>query len=292
MDDIRKIFDGNDSDVILVSLQEHFTLRSNILKVLSKVLPEHKVLSTSRALGLWSMVLSKKSYDVQTMRIGLGPFGFPNKGACITKIASELVFVSCHLTAHVENNDVRLSQILKIFECTCDEETVRDVKTVIIAGDMNFRVASTKCHATYSAARQFDQCNDFKKMYPVFREGTVRFGPSYKYVNNTNTLSKSRQPAWCDRIFVSSVYNVTFRRYSSIEDVILSDHKPVMSVFKITSKRSESAALPDVKYRSNRILHGFTWLCCFLYECSEVILGCCIVLALLLLFVRLKLLSR
>lgn len=288
MEGVRRALGDINTDVILISLQEHFVLHSTVSVGIGKMFPGYKALSVCRMVGLWSVVLSKEDYKVDVMRIGLGWLGLPNKGACVTRLCCGIVFVSCHLSAHVGNNKRRLKQIQTMFECVCDEWSLRNARTVVIAGDMNFRMSEGTCSVDYSEVGRFDQCNEFKRLYPMFKEHPICFGPTYKYINNTDTLSGKRQPAWCDRILVSSIHEVMFEGYGSIEDMRSSDHRPVLAMFRMSGGRGGETALPRTKHRAHRVMRGFAETCSVLYEYGEVLLCCSLVVVFCLLYVRLK----
>lgn len=284
---IQECLNGCDSDMVLISLQEHFDLRSRVPDAVSKVLPAHTMVSVSRVCGLWSLVLSKKSCSAHAVRMGLGMLGFINKGACITQISEDLVFISCHLAPHLRNNKARLEQIQRIFEYVCTEEAQKRVATVVLAGDLNFRISSAKSITDYGVAREFDQSREFSKLYSSFREGDIWFQPTYKYINNTDALSRKRHPSWCDRVFVSSAHEIAFNKYVSVRDVMSSDHRPVLSVFRLCGA-SGHKALPDVEHRPHTVNRGLTVLYCASHEFMEIILVLVLLLALYLLSMRFK----
>ena len=62
--------------------------------------------------------------------------------------------------------------------------------------------------------------------------------PTYKYKENSNEYDYSRIPGWTDRILYKSkkYYDIMLCEYSSINNINLSDHKPVYAIFKIDCK--------------------------------------------------------
>lgn len=289
---IPRILGHVESDMILISLQEHFDFCGSIIKSVLKMDPSYRVISVDRILGLWSIVLSKERHTASTMRMGFGPFGFINKGVCVTRISNGVIFISCHLSAHQENNKKRLKEIRKIFECICDEGSLKSTDTVILAGDVNFRIFGGPKNLDYSKVKENDQCNEFKRAYPSFSEGIIDFKPTYKYIVHTNELCSKRQPSWCDRVFVSSSYTSTFNLYRSAYDVKISDHKPVVCVFEIDGKRIDRTAIPMVGYNGHLVIRGFTRLYCSVYEYRNTAFVCLLVLVLYLMLARCKTIPR
>ncbi|AFN83941.1 inositol polyphosphate-5-phosphatase [Encephalitozoon romaleae SJ-2008] len=287
-DAIPKILGHTNSDMILISLQEHFDVYSSVIKPVLKMYPSYRVISVDRVFGLWSIVLSKERYTASTIRMGFGPLGLINKGVCVTKISNGVIFISCHLSAHQENNKKRLKEIRKIFECICDEESLKSTDTVILAGDMNFRISGGLKNLDYSKAKENDQCNEFKRAYPSFSEGIIDFKPTYKYIVATNELCSERQPSWCDRVFVSTSYTSTFNAYRSAYNVKISDHKPIVCVFEVGGKRIDRTAIPMVGYNGHQVIRGFTRFYCGIYEYRNTAFVCLLVLVLYLMLIRSK----
>lgn len=279
---------GDESDMVLISLQEHFDLYSDVVRSVLKMHPLYKVVSVSRVLGLWSIVLSRRRCAADVMRIGLGPLGFINKGACMTRLSNGVMFVSCHLSAHQGNNARRLEEARKIFECICSSEALGSVDTVVLAGDMNFRTAEGTGGLEYSQASQYDQCNEFKEAYPMFQEAEIGFGPTYKYILGTDELSTERSPSWCDRVLVSSSYTSRFCTYDSAHGVRISDHKPVVCMLRIGGKKTGRVTVPMVGYNAHLVLRGLTRVICAIHEYCDAIAVCLLVLGLCLALARYK----
>lgn len=76
-----------------------------------------------------------------------------------------------------------------------------------------------------------------------FSEGEISFCPSYKFDVGTSTFDtseKCRTPAWCDRVLwrdPSTSYNAPI--YTSICDIVVSDHKPVVCVIATSSDSTQ-----------------------------------------------------
>ncbi len=71
-----------------------------------------------------------------------------------------------------------------------------------------------------------------------FREPDITFLPSYKYDPGTDTFDtseKKRTPAYCDRVmyFHAAEQHVRNLQYTCVNEVRVSDHKPVRSIFSL-----------------------------------------------------------
>ncbi|CAI5759973.1 unnamed protein product [Candida verbasci] len=95
-----------------------------------------------------------------------------------------------------------------------------------------------------------------------FSESEIKFQPTYKYHLNTSIYNSKRSPSWCDRILYLNTYetsdiddfklNLTktklpkheifpiINKYSSIDSILLSDHKPVILDITIPFKPPKS----------------------------------------------------
>ncbi|ADM12457.1 inositol polyphosphate-5-phosphatase [Encephalitozoon intestinalis ATCC 50506] len=290
-DAIPEILGDQKSDMILISLQEHFDSQSTVAKSIQKMYPSYRMISVDRMFGLLSIVLSKERHTVERIKMGFGILGFINKGVCVTKISNGIMFISCHLSAHQENNKKRLKEIRRIFECVCDSESVRNVKTVILAGDMNFRIAGGSRSLDYLKSGKDDQCNEFKRAYPMFLEGMIDFKPTYKYIAGTDELCKKRHPSWCDRVFVSSSY-VKFNTYDSAYEVKISDHKPILCALEVSDKKTSRAAIPMIGYSGHHVIRGLTRFYCIVHEYRNAVSALLLIIMLYLMLSRFKTISR
>ena len=66
--------------------------------------------------------------------------------------------------------------------------------------------------------------------------------PTYKFKEKNNEYDYERVPGWTDRILFKSkkMYDIMLCEYNSIENILLSDHKPVFAIFKINFKNKEN----------------------------------------------------
>ena len=74
-----------------------------------------------------------------------------------------------------------------------------------------------------------------------FKEGEIKFAPTYKFDVGTHTYDTSRKqrvPSWTDRILYKDDSNrVTLLDYTSVPGVSMSDHKPINGIFEVVTKR-------------------------------------------------------
>lgn len=98
-----------------------------------------------------------------------------------------------------------------------------------------------------------------------FFEGKIDFFPTYKYkIGSDNYDLSDRVPSWTDRIIFKSKLNYDLIQldYKTINDIRISDHKPVFSVFKIlvNEKISENdfgIHKPEIHYDNNHNSNNF-----------------------------------
>lgn len=114
-------------------------------------------------------------------------------------------------------------------------------------GDLNYRIdLDFKSCASLIAKREFarlweyDQLlNELKegRVFIGFKEGPLSFYPTYKFRINENSYEcgeKMRTPSWTDRIFYAGGAKQLW--YQSVQSIKFSDHRPVISQFKVPIK--------------------------------------------------------
>ncbi|XP_014911453.1 inositol polyphosphate 5-phosphatase K-like isoform X2 [Poecilia latipinna] len=192
--------------------------------------------------------------------------------ARMTVFGHSVCFLNCHLPAHIENHEDRMydfESILQQQQFDSQGATgVLDHDIVFWFGDLNFRIEKMDIQAVksaiennkYSMLWENDQLNmtkDSETVLEGFQEGPLRFPPTYKFDVGTNTYDtsgKKRKPAWTDRILwrlratapaaqnvakrvsvsgLASGIRVTQHFYRSHMEYLVSDHKPVSSIFTL-----------------------------------------------------------
>ncbi|RYY34588.1 hypothetical protein EON62_03160, partial [archaeon] len=138
--------------------------------------------------------------------------------------------------------------------------TIAEHDFVVWFGDFNYRIVETvateKCFALADGTdadleqlRQRDQLNLERaalRSFNGFTEGPLTFRPTYKFQPGTSMYEqrpdkKLRAPAWCDRILWRAAADVDPRHirqvyYGSVDSLLMSDHKPVHSLFDVDVK--------------------------------------------------------
>ncbi|KAM4577554.1 inositol polyphosphate 5-phosphatase K isoform 1-T1 [Odontesthes bonariensis] len=183
-----------------------------------------------------------------------------------------ICFLNCHLPAHMENSDQRMEDFESILQQQQFEGQaatgVLDHDIVFWFGDLNFRINDLDMQVVKSAIDnnkfpmlwekdQLNMAKDNETVLEGFQEGPLKFPPTYKFDVGTNTYDtsgKKRKPAWTDRILwrlratapaasnvgkrgsisgLTSGTKVTQHCYRSHMEYIVSDHKPVSSIFTL-----------------------------------------------------------
>eukprot|EP01135_Chromosphaera_perkinsii_P000298 Nk52_evm67s62 gene=Nk52_evmTU67s62 len=125
-------------------------------------------------------------------------------------------------------------------------------------GDLNYRIDGNRSvvdsileKEMFEVLRENDQLWAERQKGNVFdplqgfMEGYIHFKPTYKYdigTNNYDSSAKARIPSWTDRILFKTTmphiegsgcdHSLNQVLYDSKQEIVFSDHKPVVSVFK------------------------------------------------------------
>ena len=125
---------------------------------------------------------------------------------------------------------------------------------VIFSGDLNYRInMEIKDIQKYIKNNDYETLLEKDQLYHSlikkeldlddFFEGHITFMPTYKFIDGTSDYDfEERVPGWTDRILyrANNLNDVIQCKYSSIRDVVLSDHKPVYAIFKINFNNDEN----------------------------------------------------
>ncbi|XP_047342620.1 type I inositol polyphosphate 5-phosphatase 8 [Impatiens glandulifera] len=200
--------------------------------------------------------------------VGTGIMGYlGNKGSIsisMTLQQTTLCFVCTHLASGEKEGDEirRNSDVMEILKRTTFSNSRRRVTNpppnsilahdmVIWLGDLNYRLQFGECGNTrelvnkndWQALLKKDQLRLEQRQGGVFdgwKEGTIQFAPTYKYIANSDNYvtqtftskEKRRNPAWCDRILWRGGEGLKQMFYMRGESKF-SDHRPVCSLFSI-----------------------------------------------------------
>ena len=151
-----------------------------------------------------------------------------------------------------ENNELEelLDQRNRSFSSIENENSKKnklmiDYDFVILSGDLNYRININNNEIKEIMNKNDpeilwdkDQLTEDLKKRHNLKEGIIKFMPTYKYKINSNEYDYSRIPGWTDRILYKSkkYYDIMLCEYSSINNILLSDHRPVYAIFKINFK--------------------------------------------------------
>uniref|UniRef100_A0A8C2BDN6 Inositol polyphosphate-5-phosphatase Ka n=1 Tax=Cyprinus carpio TaxID=7962 RepID=A0A8C2BDN6_CYPCA len=168
------------------------------------------------------------------------------------------------------------SQRVDEFEYILDAQTfdtkntprILDHKVVFWFGDLNFRIEDhgmlfvKNCITSqqYNLLWSKDQLTMMKQKEATlqkFKEGPLDFHPSYKFdlhSDNYDTSGKKRKPAWCDRILwrLEEQHKDEFplklsqEFYTSKMEYGISDHKPVIGIFRLELRKIYETPLVQV----------------------------------------------
>lgn len=120
----------------------------------------------------------------------------------------------------------RNQENLPIFEC---------YDYIILLGDLNYRIDKATKEDQLKVRMGSDT---FILNSNSFEEEKIIFPPSYKY-GKGGSLVLDREPSWTDRVLISRKYNqgnnlmLNYIKYSSLQDLTLSDHKAVYQVAEL-----------------------------------------------------------
>ena len=188
---------------------------------------------------------------------------------------NRICFVCSHFAADTEklekrNSDYRSTKqrLRFIYNNLGDFHHIDTHDTVFWFGDLNYRLDKLSLQQTIEMIMK-NQINDLieydqltieknkKNIFEDFNEGKIRFRPTYKFVIGTDTYEKqdialtptndiinesknvkAKLPSWTDRIFWRSTDNrVTLIKYSCVNIITISDHKPVCGYFDVQIKK-------------------------------------------------------
>ena len=224
----------------------------------------YQLIVKTNMVGILLLIFTKSSLiplitelNIQTCKTGFAMGMLGNKGYCICQFnfnGKYFGFCSGHLCAGDTkvNLEQRYKELKSIFEYS--NNNFKKNKFILndyffIFGDLNFRVDFSKEDITKDNSIEQsdiilykdilfkrDELNNFLVDYKFINEGNVKFFPTYKYIKNTNKYDLSKKLcSWTDRILFgnseSSSLNQIF--YDSIDNINISDHKPVSSLFEI-----------------------------------------------------------
>ena len=211
--------------------------------------------------------------DFKTTKTGFdGKYG--NKGfitMCLQYQDNYIVAGSGHLEAGEENNKKRMENLKELLNTKInlgDNKiyNFKDIDFWIFLGDANFRLEMDykdviglieKKNLNYLLKNdQFYKYRNIDNDYNLINEGNIYFKPTYKFIKGFNDYefneNKIQVPSWTDRIFYVKKNKIKNIMYNSIDDMILSDHKPVIGVFEIFCRNQKIQKIDNPYISKNK----------------------------------------
>ena len=163
-----------------------------------------------------------------------------------------IMIINCHLAALHNRSEQRNIDFVRCI--TNISEDYKNFDFIVLMGDLNYRLNNLNVDMekmqnyplSFLSYDQLKNEKDFKRLNLLgFKEAKINFKPTFKYWNNTNnfqytdTNNLDQAPAWTDRILYKknqtckNVLDVKQEIYNSMQDIIMSDHKPVYSYFSL-----------------------------------------------------------
>ncbi|XP_030553649.2 type IV inositol polyphosphate 5-phosphatase 11 [Rhodamnia argentea] len=247
-------------DLLVVGLQE--APRKSISRMLQATLAKtHTLLGKAIMQSVQLYVFGPKNSDLYTEELkvdkqsvgGLGGLIRRKKGAVAIRInfrGIQMVFISCHLSAHAHNVEERNSQCRRISHSLFTKSKHRNpyappAQLTVWLGDLNYRLQGIDnqparklirkdLHKMLIGKDQLLQEAERGEVFSGYCEGTLKFKPTYKYdvgSSDYDTSPKVRVPSWTDRILFkiedADKVKAILRSYESVDTIESSDHKPV-----------------------------------------------------------------
>ncbi|NWH59297.1 SYNJ2 protein, partial [Geococcyx californianus] len=227
---------------------------------------------------------------IDTVKTGMGGKA-GNKGAVSIRFqfySTSFCFICSHLTAgqtQVKERNEDYKEITQKLSFPMGQ-SVFSHDYVFWCGDFNYRIDLTYEEVFYFLKRQdwktlleFDQLQQQKssgKIFKDFHEGTINFGPTYKYDIGSeayDTSDKCRTPAWTDRVLwwrkklpfektageinlldsdldaetkVRHTWTPGALMYYGRAELQASDHRPVLAIVEVEVQEVNQAARESV----------------------------------------------
>ncbi|XP_019457709.1 PREDICTED: type IV inositol polyphosphate 5-phosphatase 11 [Lupinus angustifolius] len=260
-EDIVEMVDNNRKfDLLVIGLQEAPCGGKKVATLLKAALDGNHTLIgkvTMKSLHLYLFGPKNAAPFIKELKVdkesvgGYGGIIGRKKGAVAIRInynGIQMLFISCHLSAHARNVEERNSQWRHISHSLFSKiwnPYARPSHITVWLGDLNYRLQGIDSyparnlihkdlHQRLHGKDQLLQEAERGQIFNGFCEGTLTFKPTYKYDKGSSdydTSYKVRVPAWTDRILfrIEDENNIeaTLHSYESMDKIYGSDHKPV-----------------------------------------------------------------
>ena len=197
-----------------------------------------------------------KQIKYNTVKTGANNY-LGNKGAVgiwFTLFNLNIMFINSHLASNSKCPEKRNNNFEYIM--TNMNDNIKNIDFLIFMGDLNYRLNAQSVDIKnikndYLNLLICDQLTFERKklndnpLTTGFIEGKINFLPTFKYYPNKNEFdinNKRKLPAWTDRILYLkretclSTSDIVQTEYNSMQNVLMSDHRPVYSYFNIKMK--------------------------------------------------------
>ena len=222
---------------------------------------KYELISSETLCAIHLVIFIKESLikDISKVRVNKVKTGaknlLGNKGAVgisFNIFNLSIMIINCHLAAY---QDRSLQRNIDFQRCVNNmTDNYQSFDFIVLMGDLNYRlnnldVDMDKIQNEHLSFLNYDQLkyeNNIKRLnMNGFREGKIEFKPTFKYWNNTNnyqyidTHDIDQAPAWTDRILYrkndtcTNILDVIQDKYDSMQNITMSDHKPVYSYFTL-----------------------------------------------------------
>ncbi|KAJ7409635.1 Synaptojanin-2 [Willisornis vidua] len=235
-------------------------------------------------------IVNARDVAIDTVKTGMGGKA-GNKGAVSIRFqfySTSFCFICSHLTAgqtQVKERNEDYKEITQKLSFPMGQSLFSH-DYVFWCGDFNYRIDLTYEEVFYFLKRQdwktlleFDQLQQQKssgKIFKDFHEGTINFGPTYKYDVGSeayDTSDKCRTPAWTDRVLwwrkklpfektageinlldsdlnadtkVRHTWTPGALMYYGRAELQASDHRPVLAIVEVEVQEVNEAARESV----------------------------------------------
>lgn len=217
-----------------------------------------RVSTVSLSNNLRLIVLAKQSlfkfiYSIErdSFFTALPPYW--NKGAVAVSFKVQDIsfcFVNVHLSAHEGPSETRHLEMENILRSLKLGNRNFDISNqfhyLFVLGDLNYRIIKRFKSFDLHQGILCDELTIAKrknKALRFFKEGQIRFLPTYKKYKRQDKYDDRRIPSWCDRILYYPMDNlhdnIQLLDYNSVKRIQTSDHLPVYSVFRLNVEDSK-----------------------------------------------------
>lgn len=244
--------------IIALGFQECKLNKFNLwLKALTSYYSEREkvLLSYISMWGMFLVVYIEKSLlsnvtDIVTLKKATGVANIiGNKGGVLMSFRLEdtsFCFLSCHLAARFNRLLLRNQNAKDLLNLRPSVENLEfsvEFDYTFWIGDFNYRIEEDFYKAIQMIGdQQFEvlwpndqmlQQVSSNQMYATFREGILKFKPTYRLIPSHDEWSNKREqtPSWTDRIIFKSHNPIEIHEYSNIDNCYGSDHRPIFASF-------------------------------------------------------------